>query len=330
MTTPLANSRGVALLTTLLALVFMVVLTLDFGRVIRRQLTGASTSMSRIDLHERARSAVNLALAILAADHTSSTDDNVNEHWANGVWLNQQAATLYDDGTIDLALDDHSGRLQINALLTPQGEVDPEQRSRLLRLLGSEAIGLPSEEAEHLLDALKDWLDPDDETSGFGAENSWYHALPKPYDCRNGPMLSLDELSLIRGFTPKLLMGSDNHPGLIQFLTPYGRDGAVNINTASAAVLGSLGEGIDHATVEALLAYRSGANHDLSSPDWIKNVSGDLTIAKATVSSHYFGVRVKASLRNLTLVTRAMVYRPPAPDPHTRPLPPILISWGVD
>ena len=330
MSQPLANCRGVALLTTLLALVFMVVLTLDFGRVIRRQLTGANTSMTRIDLHQRARSAANLALAVLAADQTSSPYDSVNEHWANGIWLNQQAATLYDDGQLELALDDHSGRLQINALLTPQGEVDPEQRGRFLRLLSSEAIGLPSEEAEHLIDALKDWLDPDDETSGFGAENSWYHALPSPYDCRNGPMLSLDELALVRGFSPKLLLGADDHPGLLQFLTPYGRDGAVNINTASAVVLGCLSEGIDHATVEALLAYRTGDNHDLSATDWYKNVSGDLTIAHATVNSHYFGVRVRASLRNLSLVARATVYRPPAADPQARPLPPILISWGVD
>lgn len=325
------NNRGVALLTTLLVLVFMVIITLDFGNVIRRNLTGAAYSMTRIDLRERVRSAVNLALAILDADQQTSRYDSLHEHWADGEWLQQRAGKLFDDGTLELAIDDHSGRLQINALLGPQGGFDPEQKNRFLRLLTADEIGLSTDGAEHLLDALKDWLDADDEITGFGAENSWYHALPTPYDCRNGPVTSIDELLLVRGMSKELLYGAGNHLGLAEFLTPYGNDGWVNINTASPLVLHSLGERLDHATVEALLQYRADSAHDLAVLDWYKNVYGDLNIAKTTVSSTYFGVRVKASLRNIGLQAAAMVYRPqPQSSPPSNAPPPTIVSWQAE
>lgn len=329
MTSPLANSRGVALLTTLLALVFIVVITLDFGATIRRQLTGANYSMTRIDLQGRARSAVNLAMSVLAADQQVSNYDAITEPWANGGWLQEQTAKLFDDGTIKLAIDDHSGRLQINALVSPLGAFVPEQRERFLRLLSSDEIGLSPDEAEHLLDALKDWLDVDDEISGFGAENSWYQALPNPYACRNGPLTEIDELTLVRGMSPALLYGAGDHPGLGQFLTPYGNNGEVNINTASPLVWRALSPGLNRATVEALLDYRANGGHDLAAPDWYKNVSGELAISQVTVSSNYFGVHVHSSLRNVSLTAQAMLYRPPAIAPAQAP-PPAIISWQVE
>lgn len=332
MTSPLANNRGVALLSTLLVLVFMVIFTLDFANVIRRNLTGAAYSMNRIDLQERARSAVNLVLALLyAGQQRDKAYTSLHDPWANQEWLQQKVGTLFDDGTIELAIEDHSGHLQINSLVTPQGEFEPEQKARLLRLLTSEGASLSEEEAEQILDALKDWLDADDETTGFGAENSFYHSLPIPYDCRNGPVASLDELALVRGISQELLHGTEDHPGISQFLTPYGNDGLVNINTASPTVLRTLGEGISQATVDSLLRHRADSSHDLSVTDWYKDVTGDLNIPGITVNSCYFGIRITAGLRNQTLRAAAEVYLPgQQPAPQTAPAPPAIISWQVE
>ena len=328
MNTVVTNNRGVALLTTLLALVFMVVITLNFGEVIRRNLTGANYSMTRIDLDERVRSAVNLALAVLYADQQNTPYDSLHEPWADEGVLGQLAGQLFDDGDLDLAIEDHSGRLQVNALITEQGTVDAEQRGRFLRLLTSFEIGLTPDEAEHLLDALTDWLDKDDEIAGFGAENSWYHSLASPYECNNGPITSLDELTLVRGFSPELLSGTTKRPGLAQLLTPYQADGLININTAPPLVLASLAEGLDQATVDALLAYRADKSHDLSTPEWYKNVHSDLFLANTTVNSLYFGVRVRGTLRNVTIQAQAIVFRGVQAAPQEPPpLPPIIRSW---
>jgi general secretion pathway protein K len=238
---------------------------------------------------------------------------------------------MFDDGTLDLQIEDHGGRLQVNALISPQGgTVDAEQRNRFYRLFTTAEIGLSPDQAEHILDALTDWLDEDDAINGFGAENSWYQTQDPPYTCKNGPISSIDELTLVRGITPELLYGSNTRPGLAQLLTPYGVDGNININTAPPLVLRTLSEGLDQTLVDALLAYRADMSHDLAQTDWYKSVAPELTLARTTVSSLYFGVRVKASLRTATIQALAVVLRQPPASPQGQVPPPFIISWQVE
>jgi len=56
--------------------------------------------------------------------------------------------------------------------------------------------------------ALVDFLDPDDIPEPEGAEQEYYSALARPYTIRNGPLASLDELLLVRGFTAEILHGA--------------------------------------------------------------------------------------------------------------------------
>ena len=56
--------------------------------------------------------------------------------------------------------------------------------------------------------ALVDFLDADDIPEPEGAEQEYYSALARPYTIRNGPLASLDELLLVRGFTAEILHGS--------------------------------------------------------------------------------------------------------------------------
>ncbi|NBV20941.1 MAG: hypothetical protein EBS05_02955 [Proteobacteria bacterium] len=104
--------------------------------------------------------------------------------------------------------------------------------------------------------ALFDFIDNDDVPRPEGAEQDYYSALPRPYTIRNGPLASLDELLLVRGFTDELLHGtaavrdpgtnSDSPPptsndtrpvrGLSQFLTvsthepDVANDGTARVN----------------------------------------------------------------------------------------------------
>lgn len=50
-----------------------------------------------------------------------------------------------------------------------------------------------------MLDALHDWIDPDTTPRSAGAERAWYRAAHRP-EPRNGPLASIQELRLIRGF----------------------------------------------------------------------------------------------------------------------------------
>jgi type II secretory pathway component PulK len=60
-----------------------------------------------------------------------------------------------------------------------------------------------------LVAALRDFIDFDDVVRQDGAEQEFYDTLPVPYSVRNGRLDSVDELLLVRGFTPALLYGED-------------------------------------------------------------------------------------------------------------------------
>lgn len=60
-----------------------------------------------------------------------------------------------------------------------------------------------------LAQALWDFLDAGDAPEPEGAEQEYYDALPRPYAVRNGPLASLEEIRLVRGFTPALVFGED-------------------------------------------------------------------------------------------------------------------------
>ncbi len=69
---------------------------------------------------------------------------------------------------------------------------------------------------EDVADAILDWIDADDEQREFGVETSYYNGSQPPYDAKNGPMDSIDELLLVRNVTPQLLFGLDiNRNGII-------------------------------------------------------------------------------------------------------------------
>ena len=60
-----------------------------------------------------------------------------------------------------------------------------------------------------IIDAILDWLDPDDIARPNGAEREYYSGLSHPYAPKNGPFESVEELLLVKGVTPQLLYGMD-------------------------------------------------------------------------------------------------------------------------
>jgi type II secretory pathway component PulK len=110
---------------------------------------------------------------------------------------------------IRFGLEDESARLNLNALM-----VFEEQSPGIGREI---LMGLPGM-SEDVADAILDWMDPDDEPREFGAEIDYYATLDIPYEPKNGPPESVEELMLVRGIheNPWLLFGCDlNHNGLL-------------------------------------------------------------------------------------------------------------------
>ncbi|MGB7347049.1 MAG: type II secretion system protein GspK [Pirellulaceae bacterium] len=124
-------------------------------------------------------------------------------------------------------LQNESARLNINTL--PIIEANTEALTAILSLT-SEASADPSAEpvasdnlafsmlmslpgmTEDTAAAILDWLDEDEEPrEPNGCEADYYAGLTTRYAPTNGPLLSVEELLLVRGVTPSLLFGADSN-----------------------------------------------------------------------------------------------------------------------
>jgi general secretion pathway protein K len=215
---------------------------------------------------------------------------------------------------------DHSGRLQVNSLLIKQEDqwiVNEEQEKIWINLLSAEEFELGEEEAKGIVEAVVDWIDENDDALGFGgAESSYYQGLETPYAPRNGPMEFVEELLLVRGITPELYYGTAEIPGLATLVTPYARDGKININTADPLVLGALSEQIEPDMVDGMLTYRDYEDSDLTNPEWYKwapGFPGDIIIPPTliTTSSSYFEISTEVVMEKMRKKVRGMVARGP-------------------
>jgi hypothetical protein len=120
------------------------------------------------------------------------------------------AANLDDDGVPyghRFGLTDESTKLNLNVL--PYMDVwQPGSARNLL-------VSLPGMN-EDIADAILDFIDSDDDPRDYGYESSHYASKQPPYEAKNGPLDSLEELLLVEGVTPELLYGLDvNRNGIL-------------------------------------------------------------------------------------------------------------------
>jgi type II secretory pathway component PulK len=99
----------------------------------------------------------------------------------------------------------------------------------------------------------------------------------------------------IKGITRKLLFGTKDIPGLMDFITVFGDTGGrININTADKRILLALSEEIDSEMADEIISYRSDEDSDLTDALWYKKALGiDNDIIKPAliaIKSSYFEI----------------------------------------
>lgn len=182
----------------------------------------------------------------------------------NGMAISQYEVET-DGGRILISITPETGRRNVNRL----SEADWEQ------LL--ENIGLPGRHHARLIACFLDWTDADEATRLLGAESDDPHYQDNELPVKNGPVDSLNELGMIKGFTRSILYGGRldddfyKEPevivsGILPLLSVYG-DGSVNLNSATRDVLMTV-SGIREEQVDRLIEGRWG-------PDQIPGTEDD-------------------------------------------------------
>jgi general secretion pathway protein K len=149
-------------------------------------------------------------------------------------------------GGLSVKIVDEDSKININRLVRDNGiDVEPYVDTRLRQLITR--LGGKQE----IVDALIDWIDIDGEVKGtYGAEDEYYKKMnltPK-----NGPLDSLDELFMVRGFDKELLVDK----GLKYYITVAPTDGKINVNTAPIEVLFDISPTLREGLAEEILRHR--------------------------------------------------------------------------
>jgi general secretion pathway protein K len=268
MRTAASNRRGIALIIVLLMVSIIVALTIQFSRDTRSEIYGAANISDRLRLRYIAESGFYVGEALLLADKTSF--DGLTEAWANTDMISLKSEEFFDNGAFKLEIQDEGGKIPINKLANGNA-YNPLIRDALLRLLTGPYFQMGQRKAEELRDAIKDWIDADDEVTGGGAEGSYYAGLGRPYTAKNAPIDCIEELMMVKGVTRELFYGTGENPGLAQCMTVFG-DGRININTAPKPVLMALATEMSDEEAEWLDQYRRDARNDLAEAGWYQRI----------------------------------------------------------
>ncbi|MDD2465129.1 MAG: type II secretion system minor pseudopilin GspK [Desulfobulbus sp.] len=308
------DQSGMALVMTLLIISFLVAMTLQLMMTADRQISVAASQRNQVRLDAMVLGGMNLVLAALQADQVENNYDSTQDLWSTFDAEKLQGIT--DDIRLNIKVDDYSGRLQVNALAK---DTDGAYREIWLRLMLSGRFAIKDQDqAEALLDALTDWLDQDDEERPQGAENGYYQGLEEPYSCRNGKMENVEELFLVKGMTPAIVLGDQGHEGLLPYVTVSGEDGTINLNTAPLPVLQALHSDMTADLAQELIGYREDEKNreGLSQSDWYRRVPGfpmaiDFGSERLRVQSTYFQAKIEAQLHQYHRTGLADIQRTP-------------------
>ena len=347
------NNRGIALLITISITTVLVAAALEYNRRARYEVHSTAAVRDRLTLSYMASSGIHSAMAMLIKDKGESNFDSLQEDWANPEKIEEILQEIpFENGKISVVISDELGKIQVNALVQfPESRQFNEPQilmwERLLNGIGDAENLKDDSSPTAIVNSVKDWLDSGDDeaTTGLsGAETSYYEGQDPPYASRNGPLADLNELLLIKGITPELYYGSEDRPGLAQYMTVHGMvagagiayswPGRININTADAPMLAALLGTENQDLAQAFYDFRQEMAaekdlHDFSNPKWYKNITGfgDVTLDERliTVSSDVFRIESTASINDAKSSAIAVVQR--IQDPETEKWICKVVSW---
>jgi general secretion pathway protein K len=239
------SKEGAALLVALWVLIILSLIVGSFAFEIQMEAMLVSYKRKKFRAEMMALSGVEYARAILG-QMTNAKELEI-EDMGEDLDGFMQAALHVKRGlssTSEIELGDSSFSVTLESAEAGRN-VNLLSRAEWLEIL--EMANMPSTEWDAMIDCLEDWIDEGDLHKLNGAESDDPFYQERGYPVKNGPLDSIEELLLIKGWGEDILYGTDENEegdaifGIAGILTVWG-DGKVNLNTASTDVLLSYAE----------------------------------------------------------------------------------------
>jgi general secretion pathway protein K len=177
------------------------------------------------------------------------------------------------------------------------------QFSLLLRAVDPQ---MTEAKAKNIAEAVSDWVKFQSTVKSSSQYTEAYAKMTPPYQAAYRPMTSPSELRLVSGITPKLY--EELKPYVIALPPNTKKDTKININTAPAQVLMTLGAGISLQQAKALVSIRKSLGGFKNLEELEKNESFkqlNIPDSSFTLQSEYFlaSAHVSRGIQHLTLYT---------------------------
>ncbi|MDP6376424.1 MAG: type II secretion system minor pseudopilin GspK [Pseudomonadales bacterium] len=287
------RSRGVVLVSVLLV---VALLTAVVYQLVERHSLAIAQSRNGFGYDQAlayALGAETFARQILFEDF-SETDpayDTLMEDWAQPL----MPFDLDDGGKLEMSVSELNHCFNMNALGHESNEQVMVQFKRLLRNLS-----LP----EPLADAWRDWVDADEDITGFGAEDGDYLLEEVPYRAANQLAGHVSESTLVKGMDAEVMEVLAPHICVLPDDELW-----LNVNTASPQVLSALNDNVDEMGLVAL-AEEPREFEDVG--EFTQNFQELVPVAQVLkVTSAYFEVQVRAQIGDSTAVLTSLLHRDP-------------------
>ncbi|MCQ8105037.1 general secretion pathway protein GspK [Methylomonas sp. SURF-2] len=232
---PVGRQRGLALVIVIWILTLLTLMAGSFAIGMRRESSISHAITANASASAMAESGIRLAEFNLLSD-------DPEQRWRGNGAIYQ---VIRPDSRMRIRIFSEAGKVDINTSNDAQLEA-------VLKSV------LPDDwQRQHLLNAILDWRDADDDTRTQGAEKRQYKLAGLSYGPGNGPFQSLEELQLVLGMNEAIF------EAIRPYITVYSSAAEVDPRQATPELLGILAADLKDRNVQDMALNGMGGSADV-------------------------------------------------------------------
>ena len=299
------NTRGVALVSVLLIVAAASALAYQMAMRHAVDLIRSQRLFDASQARQYALGGEAYARQLLYEDARDSDKDTLLEPWrlcgeappaaeTTSEPANDAAAAFdINNGVLTVCVRDLRARFNLNALAGRSGDEHLERLRRLLSLLQIDA---------DVAELWSDWVDADESARPTGAEDGEYLTRAPPHRAANGPAAHLSEFFAVAPLPAEALIALRPHVAALPHTGLL-----VNVNTATAEVLGALDENMSLA--DGQLLADAPREFDTVQAAVVEVAKLSASSAVLGVGSDFFEVQARAEVGDASVVLTAVIHR---------------------
>ncbi|MBF8302035.1 MAG: hypothetical protein HW396_316 [Candidatus Dadabacteria bacterium] len=234
------SEKGIVLIIVLIVIAILTTLVVDLMYFTHIDIEISSNTRDELKSRYIAKSGVYVIAGTLKNEplenitaFASNFGDQVGD--SKGYWTIQIPFLPFGDGSLSIKVIDERSKINLNALVNQTtNDVDRQVHAELTELF--RMIGVDNSKSSLFIASLTNWLDRPisgsrNDQNPAGANGDFYAGLENPYQIKDGPLDSLEEIRQIHG------MDDEVFNSIKDYVTVYPADKKINFSTAPKIVI---------------------------------------------------------------------------------------------